>query len=375
MPRRGENIRKRKDGRWEARFPVGTDEKGRKRYSSVYADSYREVKEKRNAAIQRLNTQLKEPSGDPLYKDIIQLWIEHNRVRLKEATVYRYMYLIEAHILPSLGDVPLSSINSAVINSFVTEKVTSGRLDGKGGLSSTYIRSIILIISSTIKFAAENGFCTSVSRKIVMPPVKSHELDILSTADQEKLEHALLHDMDETKLGVYISLYTGLRIGEICALSWEDIDLSNGLLYVRHTLSRVLCEENGKQRTVLIIDQPKTQSSLRKIPINSDLLRTLNEMYPKAESRYVVSNHASFVSPRTYEYRYCKILQESGIHHINYHALRHTFATRCIEVGVDIKSLSEILGHSNVSITLNTYVHSSMDLKRSQLEKLTAISV
>ena len=102
MPRRGENIRKRKDGRWEARFPVGTDEKGRKRYSSVYADSYREVKEKRNAAIQRLNTQLKEPSGDPLYKDIIQLWIEHNRVRLKEATVYRYMYLIEAHILPSL---------------------------------------------------------------------------------------------------------------------------------------------------------------------------------------------------------------------------------------------------------------------------------
>ena len=128
MPRRGENIRKRKDGRWEARFPVGTDEKGRKRYSSVYADSYREVKEKRNAAIQRLNTQLKEPSGDPLYKDIIQLWIEHNRVRLKEATVYRYMYLIEAHILPSLGDVPLSSIDSAVINSFVTEKVTRGRL-------------------------------------------------------------------------------------------------------------------------------------------------------------------------------------------------------------------------------------------------------
>ena len=185
----------------------------------------------------------------------------------------------------------------------------------------------------------------------------------------------MLRDMDETKLGVYISLYTGLRIGEICALSWEDIDLSNGLLYVRHTLSRVLCEENGKRRTVLIIDQPKTQSSLRKIPINSDLLRILNEMYPKAESRYVVSNQASFVSPRTYEYRYCKILQESGIHHINYHALRHTFATRCIEVGVDIKSLSEILGHSNVSITLNTYVHSSMDLKRSQLEKLTAISV
>ena len=144
---------------------------------------------------------------------------------------------------------------------------------------------------------------------------------------------------------------------------------------MRHTLSRVLCEEDGKRRTVLIIDQPKTQSSLRKIPINSDLLRILNEMYPKAESRYVVSNQVSFVSPRTYEYRYRKILQESGIHHINYHALRHTFATRCIEVGVDIKSLSEILGHSNVSITLNTYVHSSMDLKRSQLEKLTAISV
>ena len=375
MPRRGENIRKRKDGRWEARFPVGTDEKGRKRYSSVYAESYREVKEKRNAAIQRMNMTLKEADSDLPFRDILQSWIEHNRIRLKASTVYRYIYLAEAHILPSLGDMPISTVDSSLINSFVAEKVRCGRLDGKGGLSAAYIRSITLIISSSIKFAAENSLCSPISKRIVKPAPKSHELSILSIADQDKLERTLLLDMDETKLGIYLSLYTGLRIGEVCALSWEDIDLVNGLLCVRHTVSRVQYEENGKRHTKLLIDPPKTKSSLRKIPINTDLLKILKDMYPKAVSQYVVSKHDTFVSPRTYEYRYRKVLLESGLSHVNYHALRHTFATRCVEVGVDIKSLSEILGHANVSITLNTYVHSSMELKRSQLEKLVTLSV
>ena len=187
---------------------------------------------------------------------------------------------------------------------------------------------------------------------------------------QNKLENYLLQDIDETKLGVYMSLYTGMRIGEICALSWEDVDLQNRVIYVRHTVVRIRTEEDGKVITKQIIDRPKTNASLRCIPICSSLLNVLGSYAEHSRSEYVVSNNPQFVLPRTYEYRYSRLLKLSNIPHINYHALRHTFATRCIESGVDVKSLSEILGHANVSITLNTYVHSSIELKREQLEKL-----
>lgn len=375
MPRRGENIRKRKDGRWEARYPSGTDENGKKIYTSVYAESYREVKEKRNIAIQQMHMPSNERVVDLQFKDILHLWLENNKIRLKESTVYRYSYLIESHILPELGNLWINSMDSSTINSFLANKARCGRLDGQGGLSASYTRSIMLIINSALRFAVDNKICGPVCGRISKPPIKPQELSVLSISDQEKLENILLNNMDETKLGIYISLYTGLRIGEICALSWEDIDLSNRLMHVRHTVVRVRHENNGRLMTKQIIDEPKTKTSLRKIPLNSDLMSILSRMAPKATSKYVVSKCADFVSPRTYEYRYCRVLQICGISHINYHALRHTFATRCIEAGVDVKTLSEILGHSNVSITLNTYVHSSMELKRSQLEKLVASPV
>lgn len=235
MPRRGENIRKRKDGRWEARYPSGTDENGKKIYTSVYAESYREVKEKRNIAIQQMHTPSNERVVDLQFKDILHLWLENNKIRLKESTVYRYSYLIESHILPELGNIWINSMNSSTINSFLANKARCGRLDGQGGLSASYTRSIMLIINSALRFAVDNKICEPVCGRISKPPIKPQELSVLSISDQEKLENILLNNMDETKLGIYISLYTGLRIGEICALSWEDIDLSNRLMHVRHS--------------------------------------------------------------------------------------------------------------------------------------------
>lgn len=370
MPRRGENIRKRKDGRWEARYPSGQNNKGVKKYSSVYGNTYREAKEKRQLAIQQSNS-ITYPNDVNVFKDVLQLWMEDNRIRLKEATIYRYSYLIETHILPELGDMKVYQITGTVINRFLTKKVKCGRIDGKGGLSPSYVRSIMLIVSAAIRYAAENGLCDPLRTQVNKPPIQPKEPVILSKDVQEKLESSLLHDIDGTKIGVYISLYTGLRIGEICALSWDDIDLQNRLLYVRHTVVRIRAEEKGKVSTHQVIDQPKTKASLRCIPICSNLQSVLVEYAEHSPSKYVVSNNSQFVCPRTYEYRYNKLLELSEVPHVNYHALRHTFATRCIESGVDVKSLSEILGHANVSITLNTYVHSSMDLKRAQLEKLT----
>ena len=374
MPRRGENIRKRKDGRWEARFPKGKNEKGNIIYGSIYGSTYKEVKEKRKKILENPPIPKRNHYNNS-FGDLLVLWMADNRVRLKASTVYRYQYLIDTHIQPDLGSKPVENITSTVINSFLADKLKNGKVDGSGGLSASYVRSITLVINSALRFGMEQGLCSVAGFKINKPTIAPKELPVLSVSQQSVLESLLQTDTDETKLGVLISLYTGLRIGEICALTWGDIDLKNKVIYVRNTVVRVKSTVGDTSKTHLSIDTPKTAASLRCIPICSALLPALSSCAAKATSRYVISSGTNFVSPRTYDYRFKKLLDVCQIPHINYHALRHTFATRCIEVGVDVKSLSEILGHGNVSITLNTYVHSSMELKRIQLEKITNISV
>ena len=227
---------------------------------------------------------------------------------------------------------------------------------------------------SILQFAVNEGLCQPLNINLQKPSIDKRELEVLSVFDQNRLESALLNNINETKLGILISLNTGLRIGEVCALSWNDIDFENQIFHIRSTVARVKSDDERNGTTKLIIDKPKTKSSLRDIPIPSKLIPILVFMKQRATGIYVVSNNNCFISPRTYEYRYHKILDDCNIPSVNYHTLRHTFATRCIEVGVDVKTLSEILGHANVSITLNTYVHSSMELKRQQLEKLSILS-
>lgn len=369
MPRRGENIRKRGDGRWEARYPKGKNQMGRTSYGSVYGATYREVKRKRQQLLEQNVSSTARPCGDQKFGDILRRWEESNQVRLKASTTYRYHYLIETHIMPELGNWSASKITGDVINAFLAEKLQNGRKDGNGGLSAAYVRSIMLVINAALRFGATVGVCPPLTTQIHKPPQPRKELFVLSKEHQAVLEEALLSDMDGTKLGVYISLYTGLRIGEICALTWKDVDLKDKVISVRHTVVRVK-NDGGSSGTRLILDRPKTPASLRSIPICSNLLRVLNEHENPVSAGFVISGSDDFVSPRTFAYRYGKLLEANHIPHFNYHALRHTFATRCIEAGVDVKSLSEILGHANAAITLNTYVHSSMELKRAQLEKL-----
>ena len=163
-------------------------------------------------------------------------------------------------------------------------------------------------------------------------------------------------------------MYCGLRIGEVCALRWENIDLNKRVIHIKSTVTRIKNNETGG--TTLIIDKPKTKAAIRDIPIHSKILPILIEMHNRKESPYVISSSSDFISPRTYEYRYHRILQQCGIEHYNYHTLRHTFATKCTIAGVDAKTLSEILGHSNTSITMNTYVHPSTEMKLKQIEKI-----
>lgn len=373
MPRRGDNIRKRKDGRWEARYALEDSVKDIRRYASVYGRTYQEAKEKRDHILMQVQI----PKSKPcviLFKDILSAWQEANRIRLKEASVSRYQNLINTHILPELGNKRMSQITASLLNRFLMTKLETGRLDHSGGLSPSYVRSIALIISSAISFGVTENLCGPLQSKIAKPSIPKKELTILCMEKQTVLENDLLENMDELKLLIYITLYSGIRIGEACALRWEDIDIDAKLLYVRQTVSRIWSFSDEKKTSKLVIGTPKSESSLRCIPICSKLHAAICNFPYRKKYGYILpsATDCSFISPRTFEYRYKLILKKIGLEPVNYHALRHTFATRCIERGVDIKSLSEILGHSDVSITLNTYVHSSMELKRLQIEKLAS---
>lgn len=372
MSRRGENIRKRKDGRWEGRYINDRDTNGKAVYRSVYGKTYKEVKlklknvEAGDIAVKNI---------DPKFGDVLNMWMALNHIHHKGATAYKYRYLIDKHIIPKLGGIRVSDLSTIRINTFLEDKLYSGGLTDKKQLSESYVNSMIVIIRSAMKFAEQEQFCKPLRTLIYKPPIKQKNISVLNLNDQKRFEQYLLVDTDFTKLGILIALNTGLRIGEICALRWEDIDFAEKVLHIHSTVSRIESDNTDGSKTKLIIDFPKTKSSYRDIPIPEKLYFLILEKSNLSFSKYVISDNDCFMNPRTFEYRFHRHLNECGIKSVNFHVLRHTFATRCIEAGVDIKSLSEMLGHSNVSITLNTYVHSSIEQKRKQLEKLNTITL
>lgn len=373
MPKRGENIHKRKDGRWEGRYIKDRDFAGRAIYKSVYGKSYLEVKHKLNEIIKNPSLPDLDSYKEYQFKDVLSMWLQANKMNFKGATENKYQHLINTHIVPDLGELKISKMTAKTINSFIESKLQNGRVKNNESLSNSYVRSMMLIINSAIQFAVDEHMCGPLSGKISKPKLEKNEITIFTPLEQKRLEVSCQSNFDCTKLGVLLSLYAGLRIGEVCALKWSDIDLNDRLIHVRSTIARVMSNDSS-QKSVFIIDKPKTEASIRDIPISSVLLPYLIEMNRKSNSKYVISNKTEFLNVRTYEYRYKKLLKSAGLPSINYHALRHSFATRCIEKGVDAKSLSEMLGHANVATTLNTYVHSSIELKRAQIEKLSSFS-
>lgn len=370
MSRRGDNIHKRKDGRWEGRYKKASEYSENFKYISVYGKSYKEVKEKLQLAQQNSEHKIKN-NIEKTFEEVLYLWLSCNRVKYKGATETKYTYLIERHIAPELGKKRIGQITTEVLNKFIENKLTNGRIDCQGGLSNAYVRNIALIVNAAMKFAVDEQLCSPKNVSVHKPIINKGQVTVFSLSEQRIMEKHLLQGTDRTKLGILLSLYMGLRIGEVCALTWEQVDFNECVIHIRSTISRVKCQKNMSKKTELIIDSPKTLSSIRDIPIPSKLLPIMLELKKTSTSNYVISDKPMFVSPRTYEYRYHNFLESCKVKQVNYHILRHTFATRCIEAGVDVKTLSEVLGHSNVSITLNTYVHSSLELKRLQIEKAT----
>lgn len=372
MARRGENIFKRKDGRWEARYVSGKNEFGRTRYASVYGKSYREVKEKREKASSRQKQSETLKSSKYTFGEILDLWLSWKRVKLKEQTYRKYLYCIEKHIIPELGKIEIFDFDANMVNNFLLKKLSCGRLDGEGGLSKNYVRTMSIIIHSAVKYGVSEELCPPMKGQIYKPKSEKRDIIVLRKEEQELLERQITGNLTGENLAVYLSLHTGLRIGEVCALQWKNIDFKGNVMHVSESIVRI----NKDSTMSLRVGSTKSETSNRLIPITDSVAAALKEEKQRSSSPFIVSMNGSttFMNPRTLENRYKALLKRSGLALIPYHSLRHTFATRCMECGVDVKSLSEILGHAGVNITLDIYVHPSMELKRSCMEKLEAIS-
>lgn len=373
MPRRGENIYKRKDGRWEARYIKERDVTGKAIYGFIYGKSYLEVKQKVDSLRKKCDIE-KKINNKLIFRDVAQQWLSYMSAGTKQSTSVKYRNVLERHILPVLGDAVMQDISASDIEKFSLQKLQNGRLDGKGGLSAKTVNDMLSVIREIFYYAEKRNSCALCRFREVHVKQPERNLQIITKKYQEKLEQYLLMNESLRNIGILMSLYMGLRIGEICALKWKDILFEQGIVQVRHTMQRLqnFCEcEEDESKTKVIITAPKSASAVRDIPIPMFLMELLKDhaVYNK-DAFFLTGSDRIFVEPRTFQYYFKKVLEENGIPDVNYHVLRHTFATRCIEMGFDMKSLSEILGHSTVNITLNNYIHASMELKRENMLKI-----
>ncbi|MBQ7014089.1 MAG: site-specific integrase [Oscillospiraceae bacterium] len=345
------NIYRRRDGRYEGRLSQGKKENGRRKFQYFFGKT-REIVEKRMA--EALANESRPTQCSITVAEIFDEWYAHVKHRLKESTAANYRMKIQKHILPEFGEIQAGSMDSTSINQFIQKKL-------KSGLSPRYVSDIIVLMKSAYKFASKKHRIANPAADISLPRKCQSEIRCLDDDEQRRLvAHINTHD-NTTALGIAIAMYMGLRIGELCALQWEDIDFKKRILTVRKTLQRIQCTK-GKSKTKIIITSPKSGSSFRHIPIPDCVMELLIKHRGK-NAEYVLSEKINPIEPRTMQYRFAKILKNEKLPSVHFHALRHMFASNCIRLGFDVKALSEILGHSNVEITLNRYVHSSLSQK------------
>ncbi len=365
MPRRGESIYLRKDGRWEARYVVGKTSAGKTQYRSVYAKTYREAKQKRLHAIE--NNSLAQPKCISLSQALEQ-WLEHKEIAVKPQTIRCYQHCANAHILPELGAVPLSRLTKPIIDRFLLAKQANGRLDGTGGLSASYVRAIAVLLQAVLDYAWDQKMGLINPIRLEKPRVMQKRVQILRLREQQTLEARLINNLIDGNLAVYLALYTGMRLGEICALRWDCVDLEAGQLHVCATVS-------SNRDGVCTVTPPKSEASDRWLPLTQKLTQALKNQKQRSAADYVFVSPRTgqYLIPRTLQYRFKSILRSCGLPTLSFHALRHTFATRWIECGMDVKTLSELLGHTTVGITLRVYVHSSDRLKLEGIRRMEQI--
>jgi integrase len=374
MSRRGDNIWHRKDGRWEARY-VKDRINGRAVYGYVYGKTYKEAKEKQVSKIKETESGKLNPCRRTM-GEIFELYLNNRKYSVKDSTYAKYQRDINNHLKPYWSNVFLKDVDGMMIERFTDHLLNHGNINTYKGLSPKTVKDLIVLLKSIILYANQRDLCAISTPYISTPKVKKASIQTLSRDEQHILENYLYQDPDLTKMGVLLTLYTGLRLGELCALQWKNIDMKNQILYIDKTVQRIT-DKTTDHSTRIIFDTPKSDSSIRSIPIYTGIFNYLKDLFyckNNSDNDFFLTGDEKYIEPRNMYRKYQTYLNDCGLPHYTFHCLRHTFATRAIECGFDPKCLSEILGHSNVKITLDRYVHPDFELKRNRMELLSKIA-
>lgn len=358
MARKGENIYKRKDGRYEGRYIKDYDVQGKGIMGYVYGKTYKEAKEKLLMAKAKVKEMQNKPPSEMLVKDWFAKWLATQK-HIKKSSYTVYSSLISKHINVKLGNMRLCDVTKFVVQDFIN------------GLVSQWEPSTVKLIYTVLKLgldmAADNGLMPTVCKRIKLPKQKNKEVTVFSNNEQKKIEKYIETSENPNDIGILICLYTGIRIGELCALEWKNIDLKRGVISIRQTLYRVK-SDNEKRKTEIIIAPPKSDTSVRDIPLPKFLTAKLKVI--EHGGGFLINRKGKYIEPAVYARRYKTVLKEAGVRDVKFHTTRHTFATRALEIGIDIKTLSEILGHASPTVTLNIYAHSLPEHKAKEMDRL-----
>lgn len=349
MAKHGINIYRRRDGRWEGRYSAGRSDSGRIKYKSVYGRTYRGVK----SALMAIKSGSDRAAQGVDFADIIDKWECGVVNTVKPSTFANYQTKINKHILPYFQGVKYEQVTAEKINEFITDKINSG-------LSAGYVANIVALIKSIANYAAMNFECTDKIANVPLPrSYGTREIKTISADDKTRIRQYIFAHPTMSNCGILLAMATGVRIGELCALKWSDVDIDKKILSVRRTAQRV----STGSGTELVVLPPKTKTSQRDIPL-PDFVVPMLRKFKSSDDYYILSGNQNITDPRTMQNRFRRLLEQAGAERVNFHVLRHTFATDCVAAGCDVKTLSEILGHSSTGVTLSRYIHPSMQSKK-----------
>jgi len=377
MAKRGENIYHRKDGRWEGRYIKGRKPDGKPRFGSVYGRSYGEVKKRLLPLKAAYYETGPETRNTKPFREYLLTNLAQKRTGCIKASSYdSYYRIVHNHIMPGLGNHLMHRLTQQYVEQFLVDLRNAGLSDGT-------VLNIFRYLAGVTRQAAKSGaMAKDVCAEILLPKPKRKKVSALSRAQQKSLEDAAMAAIRRSGgnqgVDVMIALYTGMRVGEICALRWSDVDFDSGIIHVRQTLQRLSLHDQDiktNTKTAIMVDAPKSESSLRAIPMGALLLSLMLDCRRSVHGNYVVAGHHGAAEPRTLQYRLERMLEQAQLPHVGYHALRHSFATRCVELNVDIATISKLLGHASIKLTADTYVDSFMEQRFAAAHKLDGLAI
>ena len=366
MARRGENIYKRRDGRWEGRYAKSRKVDGSIRYGYVYATTYKELKMK----LVEHQLILKQAGSNPNPANFrgtittwINYWLETISHKVKPSTYSSYKNKLECYVEPHIGSMKLHELTTDELNQLINQWV--------GVLSAASIRIVFQVLKSCLREAEQHGFLAKhIYENVQLPKITKNRIRALTLKERTLVTQLAEQDIDG--FPIFLSLETGLRIGEIAGLKWQDINFAEQTLTVSRTLQRIQTFSSGRRKTTLFEGSPKTQMSRREIPLSDKMMLCLKAIQKDADCAYVVSKLGKPIEPRTITNHFKRIIEHTGISHVSFHALRHSFATRCLECGVNIAAISALLGHTSVKLTLDVYTNTTRSEERRAINMLVS---